>query len=753
MAKNPIAPVLARALHDARALALSLEHEMLLPEHVLVALTEDTSVSALLASAGADAETVRNEVLAYLASEVPAAPVQSVPTASVGLERIFSRAVSHVRASGKGHVDGADFLVALLEEEDSHAAYALLSRGVTRFRLVERVVASSAATQSSAAGATPVSEYLEDLVAQAKADAYHPVFGRTQELYALIRVLAGSRKNSALILGDPGVGKTALVRGGLALSLARAQAHEAIQDLRIWSLDIAALHAGAQFRGQLEERMQNVLRGLEQSPNNVLFIDDVAALSPSGQGKGGLDMTQLLRASLARGVLRIVATASFEEHRRDLEKDRALMRWFQVVELLELSAETAREVVAARVPELRAFHHLSLKKGVIDASVKLSKERLPERRLPDVALDVLDAAMTSARLAGGKTAVRVADVEAVVARLARVPAETASHSDRNKMAGLERALKSELFGQDAAIESVVRVLLLARAGLRSGEKPEASFLFTGPTGVGKTELARTLARQLAVPLHRFDMSEYTEPHSVARLIGAPPGYVGFDQGGQLTDAVAKSPHCVILLDEMEKAHPQIYSLLLQVMDAGRLTDHHGKTTDFRGVILLMTSNVGARDRGRRSLGFGNTESGHSDAEAEYKRVFSPEFRNRLDARIDFAPLAMGQMRAIIDKLVAEVQAQLEGKDVALQVSDAARDDWAERGHDPSMGARPAARLLQEELRVPLSREMLFGQLRKGGVASFDLSAEGKPVLAATAHVAADAPADAPHPKRTKRSKS
>ena len=735
MAKNPIAPVLARALHDARALAISLEHEMLLPEHVLVALTEDAGVSSLLASVGADAETVRNEVLAYLASDVTPSNNQAVPSASVGLERVFSRAVAHVRASGKGHVEAADFLVALLEEEDSHAAYALLSRGVTRFRLVERVVASSDAhtAGSSSAGSgtsAPTPEYVHDLVLRAREEGFAPALARTREMDALIHVLAGSRKNSALLLGDPGVGKTTLIQGGLARALALGETHEAIRDLRIWSLDVASLHAGAQFRGQLEERLQGVLRALEADDSNVLFVDDIAGLMPGGQGKGGLDMTQLLRAAMSRGKLRVIATASFEEHRRELEKDRAFMRWFQLVELLELSHDAAREVVAARLPTLRAFHKLTLKKGVLDASVRLSKERLPERRLPDVALDVLDAAMTAVRLEARASAVRVRDVEAVIARMARVPVETATQTDRARLESLESTLKTELFGQDTAIEAVVRVLLLARAGLRSGDRPEASFLFTGPTGVGKTELARTLARTLQVPLHRFDMSEYTEPHSVARLIGAPPGYVGFDQGGQLTDAVAKSPHCVVLLDEMEKAHPQIYSLLLQVMDAGRLTDHHGKTTDFRGVILLMTSNVGARDRSRRSLGFASSGVNHGDAELEYKRVFSPEFRNRLDARIDFAPLAAEQMRSIVDKLIAEIQAQLVSKAVVLRVSDAVRDDWARRGHDPDMGARPAARLLQEELRVPLSREMLFGALSKGGNAIVELDSAGMPALTA-----------------------
>lgn len=727
MARNPIAPDLAKALHNARTLALSLDHDMLLPEHVLVALTEDAGIVALLGAAGADAETVRNALLSHLASEVPSTPGQAVPGASVGLERIFSRAVAHVRASGKAHVDGSDFLVALLDEDDSQAAYELLSRGVTRFRLVERVVAGTATGSSPSSAAAP--DYLEDLNDDQNASgaATHLV-GRERELAELVHILAGSRKNSALLLGDPGVGKTALVRSGLARSRMLRAAHPALGELRLWSLDIASLHAGAQFRGQLEERMQSVLKGLEGDPRNVLFIDDIASLAPGGQAKGGLDMTQLLRSALSRGRLRIVATASFEEHRRELEKDRALMRWFKVVELLELSSERAREVLAGRAPELRAFHKLSLKKGVLDACVRLSKERLPERRLPDVALDVLDAAMTSARLSSEASAVRVRDVEAVVARMARIPAETASQSDRARLESLETTLKGELFGQDAAIDAVVRVLLLARAGLRSADKPEACFLLTGPTGVGKTELARTLAHTLRVPLHRFDMSEYTEPHSVARLIGAPPGYVGFDQGGQLTDAVAKSPHCVVLLDEMEKAHPQIYNLLLQVMDAGRLTDHHGKTTDFRGVILLMTSNVGARDRAKRTLGFGGAEGASGEAEAEYKRAFSPEFRNRLDARVDFAPLGQSHMRAIIDKLVREVQRQLTDKGIELHVSDAVRDDWALRGHDSAMGARPAARLLQEELRVPLSREMLFGSLQKGGAAHFVMGPSGKPVL-------------------------
>ena len=732
MARNPIAPDLARALHDARALALTLRHELLLPEHVLVALTEDAGVSELLASAGADAETVRNELMAHLASDVPVSNSEQVPSASVGLERVFSRAVSHVRSAGKSNVDASDFLVALLDEDDSNAAYALTSRGVTRFRLIERVVATAPATSApSEASKTP--DYLDDLSSLAATGRMPHIVGRQRELEELTRVLSGARKNSALLLGDPGVGKTALLQA-LAQRIHSGEAHTALAGTRLWALDTASLHAGAQFRGQLEERMQNVLRGLEAAPNNVLVIDDLNALSPEGRGKGGMDLTQLLRAALGRGKLRVIATATFEEHRRELDKDRALMRWFRVVEVLEPELADARAVLSARAKQLRAFHGLTLTKGVLDATVRLSKERLADKRLPDIALDVLDAAMTDVRLAGKTSSVKVRDVEAVVARIARIPLETASQNDRTRLEGLERTLKSELFGQDAAIESVVRVLLLARAGLRTPGKPEGSFLFTGPTGVGKTELARTLARTLGVPLHRYDMSEYTEPHSVARLIGAPPGYVGFDQGGQLTDAVAKTPHSVVLLDEMEKAHPQIYNLLLQVMDAGRLTDHHGKTTDFRGVILLMTSNVGARDRARRSLGFGEQNTSNGDAEAEYKRVFSPEFRNRLDARVDFAPLAPEHMRSIIDKLIAEAALQLHDKNVSVVVSDEVRDDWARRGHDPAMGARPAARLIQEELRVPLSKELLFGKLAKGGTAEFLLEA-GAVVLRANSPAA------------------
>ncbi len=549
-----------------------------------------------------------------------------------------------------------------------------------------------------------------------------PLVGRQREISRIIQILARRKKNNPVLVGDSGVGKTAIV-DGLALAIHEGRVPKALEGSQVYSLDMGALLAGTRYRGDFEERLKGVLKALKEIPKAILFIDEIHTIVGAGATSGGsMDASNLLKPALASGNLRCIGSTTFEEYRSHVEKDRALARRFQRVEVLEPSVEEAKQILKGLQPKYEAFHEVTYVDEAVEQAASLAAKYLHDRRLPDKAIDLMDESGAAVKLAGHehndgeRPKVTVSDVETVLARMAQIPPRTVQSDDKAKLKTLDQDLKGVVFGQEEAIDQLASAIKLSRAGLRSPEKPIGAFLLTGPTGVGKTEVAKQLARILGVQFLRFDMSEYMERHSVSRLIGAPPGYVGFDQGGLLTDAVTKTPHAVLLLDEIEKAHPDVFNILLQVMDHGRLTDNNGKSADFRHVILLMTSNVGARDLARRSVGFGS-ERGTADADRELKLMFSPEFRNRLDARIAFNALSKQTMGSIVDKYIKELEAQLADRKVEIAIDDKARAHLADKGYDPDFGARPLARVVQEEVKKPLGDELLFGRLEHGGKVS------------------------------------
>ncbi|WP_027459697.1 AAA family ATPase [Deinococcus murrayi] len=713
-------------------------HEYVTLEHLLLALTHDPEAREVLLAVGCDVERLRDDLQALLDGLERVEGRE--PDFTLGVHRVVQGAVLQLHASGKGHeqADGARVLAELLEEEDSPARAALEAQGVTRLDVLAYVSHGAAkvpgrererrtagvdgdAPAAEAAEPNPLEAYATDLTAQARAGEFDPVVGREAELERMVHILARRTKNNPVLVGEPGVGKTALAEG-LAQRVADGQAPGFLRGASVYALDLGALLAGTRYRGDFEGRLKAVLAALD-GQNAVLFIDELHTLVGAGATEGGsVDAANLLKPALARGRLRVLGATTPAELRH-LERDRALWRRFQTVEVPEPSEEDALAILRGLAPGYAAHHGVTYTDDALRAAVRLSARHLRDRFLPDKAIDVLDEAGAARSAAGQGGEVGEADIEATVARMARVPVGAVKAEEVQSLATLEADLKARVFGQDAAVKAVASAVKLARAGLRDPHKPQGAFLFAGPTGVGKTELARALAERLGVELLRFDMSEYQEAHTVARLVGAPPGYVGFDQGGLLTDAVAKHPHAVLLLDEIEKAHPDVYNLFLQLMDHGTLTDHTGKKVDGRGLLVIYTTNAGAADASRPALGFSREGRAGEEAEA-VKRTFTPEFRNRLDAVIHFRPLSREVMASVVDKFLRQLEEQLAERGVSLTVTPAARARLALLGYDPVMGARPLARVIEERVKRPLADELLFGRLSGGGAVTVDADGEG-----------------------------
>ena len=713
-------------------------HEYATVEHLLFALLHDREAKTILGQSGANIGQLKEELEAFFEEQVATVPegINVAVQPSVAFERVVQRAALHVHGSGKDVVMPANVLVAIFAEEDNYSRYLLersgtsrlhivryISHGISRGGRVQDDKRTPAAAEEAGEGVAdnPLEEYASNMNERARNGEFEPLVGREQELERMIQILARKRKNNPLLVGDAGVGKTAIVEG-LAQKFVNGFVPPLLKDVSVYSLEMGSVLAGARYRGDFEERFKAVIEALEEQPDSILFIDEMHTIIGAGAVSGGsLDASNMLKPALASGKLRCIGATTFADNRAHLEKDRAFARRFQLVEVREPSRLDAIEILRGLKKGYEEHHGVKYGKGTLEAAVDLSVRYIPDNRLPDKALDLFDEAGARQRLIQSDR-VKVGDLEAVAASIARVPVQKVNKRDRKGLKNLEKTLKRRVFGQDGAIEKVARAVKLARAGLRSVERPIGSFLFAGPTGVGKTELAKQLADVLGVSFIRFDMSEYMEKHTVSRLIGAPPGYVGFDQGGLLTDAVVKTPNAVLLLDEIEKAHPDVFNILLQVMDHGKLTDNNGRSADFRHVVLIMTSNVGADDMSKRKVGFGDTiELGSNDV--AFKRVFSPEFRNRLDAKVDFAPLPLEVMELVVDKLIAELTENLSDKGIVISLTKGARAYLAKKGYDPAQGARPLARLLQNEVAEPLAEEVLFGQLVRGGKVKVELESD------------------------------
>ncbi|MDG3441561.1 ATP-dependent Clp protease ATP-binding subunit ClpA [Nitrospirillum amazonense] len=729
---------LEQTLHRALAYANERRHEYATLEHLLLALTEDQDALAVLRACGVTVEKLRVELGEYLDNElsnlISSRSEDAKPTA--GFQRVLQRAAIHVQSSGREEVTGANVLVALFSERESHAVYFLQEQEMTRFDAVNYIshgIAKSPGRSETkrVAGAeeeTPAGEkapkkgtealeaYCVNLNKKALSGKIDPLIGRGQEVDRTIQILCRRSKNNPLYVGDPGVGKTAIAEG-LARRIVHGEVPEVLQNATIFALDMGALLAGTRYRGDFEERLKSVLSELEAVEGSVLFIDEIHTVIGAGATSGGaMDASNLLKPALASGALRCIGSTTYKEYRSYFEKDRALVRRFQKIDVNEPSLDDAVKILEGIKSYYEKHHNVRYTREAIRSAVELSAKYIGDRKLPDKAIDIIDEVGAAQMLlppGKRKKTIQVKDVEAVVAKIARIPPKSVSRDDREVLLNLERDLKTMVFGQDKAIDTLVSAIKLARAGLRDPEKPIGNYLFSGPTGVGKTEVARQLSRTLGIELTRFDMSEYMERHTVSRLIGAPPGYVGFDQGGLLTDAIDQHPHCVLLLDEIEKAHPDLYNILLQVMDHGKLTDHNGKTVDFRNVILIMTTNAGAADLAKPAFGFGREQRLGEDEEA-INRLFTPEFRNRLDAIIPFSGLSPEIIGRVVDKFVMELEAQLSDRGVTIELTDEAREWLSKKGYDPLYGARPLGRTIQEYIKKPLAEELLFGKLVKGG---------------------------------------
>ncbi|WP_299257091.1 ATP-dependent Clp protease ATP-binding subunit ClpA [uncultured Kushneria sp.] len=727
-------------LNTAFTVARSKRHEFMTVEHLLLALLDNASAADVLRACGANLDKLRTDLQDFINTTTPLIPEdqddrETQPT--LGFQRVLQRAVFHVQSSGKSEVTGANVLVAIFSEQESQAVYFLKQQNVARVDAVNYIAHGIAKVAghnqqqgqhnsggesedgdeaSGDASSHPLTGYATNLNEQARIGRIDPLVGRDQELERVVQILARRRKNNPLLVGEAGVGKTAIAEG-LAKRIVEEDVPDVISDAVVYSLDMGALLAGTKYRGDFEKRLKGLLAELKKEPNSILFIDEIHTIIGAGAASGGvMDASNLLKPMLSSGELRCIGSTTFQEFRGIFEKDRALARRFQKVDVLEPTVDDAIRILKGLRGRFEEHHQLKYTDAAMEAAVRLASRYINDRYLPDKAIDVIDEAGAHQRLLPVEarlSQIDVEQIESIVASIARIPPKSVSSSDRKLLADLDRNLKMLVFGQDEAIDSLSSAIKLSRAGLGSPDKPVGNFLFAGPTGVGKTEVARQLAQIMGIELVRFDMSEYMERHTVSRLIGAPPGYVGYDQGGLLTEAVTKNPHCVLLLDEIEKAHPDVFNLLLQVMDHGKLTDNNGREADFRNVILVMTSNAGAELASRRSIGF-QTQDHSTDAMETIRRTFTPEFRNRLDSIIQFRHLDMDIVRSVVDKFLVELQAQLDEKRVQLDVDEDARGWLAEHGYDPQMGARPMARLIQEKLKKPLAEMILFGDLADHG---------------------------------------
>lgn len=710
-------------------------HEYMTVEHLLLALLDNDVALDVLLNCGADTARLRAGLSEYVDTTTPIVPEQETgrdtqPT--LGFQRVLQRAVFHVQSSGRQEVTGANVLVAIFSEQESQAVYLLSQQDIARLDIVNyishgisRQLGNDARPESSGqenreeettTAASALESYATNLNELARQGKIDPLIGREKEVLRVIQVLCRRRKNNPLLTGESGVGKTAVIEG-LARMIEEQQVPDVLKDNVIYSLDLGALLAGTKYRGDFEKRFKNLLGELKKNPKSILFIDEIHTIIGAGAASGGvMDASNLLKPILTTGELRCVGSTTYQEYRGIFEKDRALSRRFQKIDIEEPDVETTYKILKGLKSRFEEHHELRYSDSALRAASELAGKYINDRFMPDKAIDVIDEAGAWQRLqpeSKRKKLIQASDMERVVAAIARIPPQHVTTSDVQSLRSLETNLKMVVFGQDEAISSLATAIKLSRAGLGNPDKPIGSYLFSGPTGVGKTEVSRQLARIMGIELLRFDMSEYMERHTVSRLIGAPPGYVGFDQGGLLTEAVSKHPHCVLLLDEIEKAHPDVFNLLLQVMDHGALTDNNGRKADFRNVILIMTTNAGAQEMSRASIGF--THQDHSsDGMEVIKRSFSPEFRNRLDAIVQFGPLGPATIRTVVDKFLVELQVQLDNKKVTLDVDESAREWFAEHGYSPLMGARPMARLIQEKLKKALAEEILFGSLSDGG---------------------------------------
>ncbi|MCC8538257.1 ATP-dependent Clp protease ATP-binding subunit ClpA [Xanthomonas codiaei] len=717
-------------------------HEFMTVEHLLLSLLDNPSAQAVLKACGADQLRLHNDLEQAIEASVSRLAEDdgrdTQPT--LGFQRVLQRAVYHVQSSGKKEVTGANVLVAIFGEKDSHAVYFLNQQDITRLDIVNYLSHGIAklgedGEQPSASDGEPKSEggegegkgdalaeYATNLNEQARNGKIDPLVGRADEIERTIQVLCRRRKNNPLYVGEAGVGKTAIAEG-LAKRIVDNDVPEVLADAVIFSLDLGALVAGTKYRGDFEKRLKGVLTALKKVPNAVLFIDEIHTIIGAGSASGGtMDASNLIKPALASGELRCIGSTTFQEYRGIFEKDRALARRFQKIDIVEPTVGETFEILQGLKPKYEAHHGVTYADDALQAAVDLSVKHIGDRLLPDKAIDVIDEAGARQRLlpeGKRKELIDIEEIETIVAKMARIPAKQVSATDKDVLQHLERNLKMVIFGQNPAIETLAGSIKLARSGLANPEKPIGNFLFAGPTGVGKTEVTKQLALQLGIELVRFDMSEYMEAHSISRLIGAPPGYVGFDQGGLLTEKIVKTPHCVLLLDEVEKAHPDIFNILLQVMDRGILTDTNGREANFKNVILVMTTNAGATQASRRSIGF--TKQDHStDAMESIRRGFTPEFRNRLDAIVQFQPLGFDHILRVVDKFIIELEMLLQEKHVSLSATPTARDWLAQHGFDPLMGARPMSRVIQEKIKRPLADELLFGKLVEGGRVNIDV---------------------------------
>lgn len=735
------------AFKDAR----NKRHEFMTVEHLLLALLDNQAAIAVLRACGADMDRLRRELAEFINSTTPLIPMQdqdreTQPT--LGFQRVLQRAVFHVQSSGKGEVNGANVLAAIFSEQESQAVFFLKQQQIARIDIVNFIshgiskvgedsdgVQANQESLDEESGETvgagnALESYASNLNEQARLGRIDPLVGRASEVERVAQILVRRRKNNPLLVGEAGVGKTAIAEG-LAKRIVDNEVPDILQEAVVYSLDLGALLAGTKYRGDFEKRFKALLKELKKRPHAILFIDEIHTIIGAGAASGGvMDASNLLKPLLSSGEIRVVGSTTFQEFRGIFEKDRALARRFQKVDVIEPSVSDTILILKGLRSRFEEHHSIRYTDEALRAAAELAERYINDRHMPDKAIDVIDEAGAYQRLKPENEraeCIDVAEIEAIVAKIARIPPKHVSSSDKELLKNLERDLKLVVFGQDQAIDALSTAIKLSRAGLKAADKPVGSFMFAGPTGVGKTEVTRQLAKSLGVELVRFDMSEYMERHTVSRLIGAPPGYVGFDQGGLLTEAINKTPHCVVLFDEIEKAHPEVFNLLLQVMDHGTLTDNNGRKADFRNVIIVLTTNAGAESMARSSIGF-TTQDHSTDAMEVIKKAFTPEFRNRLDAIIQFGRLSHASVKSVLDKFLTELQAQLEDKHVLLEVDEPAREWLVEHGYDPLMGARPMARLIQDKIKRPLAEQILFGELADHGGTVYVTMRDGELVL-------------------------